>query len=139
MRYVPLLFVPFLLYNAFAFLIFADYDADFREAYMLKVAMPSGASFELTVATTIVLLALILLGVELVKAARIGTGSIVDHALATLLLIAFVVEFLLVRQAATGTFLILTTIALVDLIGGFAVSIRSAARDITVTGPMPEP
>ena len=139
MRYVPLLAVPLLLYNAFAFLIFGDYASDFREAYMFRLPMPSGATFELTVATTIVILALLLLGVELVKAARIGAGSIVDHALATVLLLVFVVEFLLVEQAATGTFLILTTIALVDLICGFAVSIRTASRDITVAGPMPEP
>ena len=42
MRYVPLLVVPLLLYNAFAFFIFADYETDFREADLLKVTMPSG-------------------------------------------------------------------------------------------------
>ena len=31
MRYVPLLLFPFILYNAFAFLIFADSQTDFRE------------------------------------------------------------------------------------------------------------
>ena len=75
---------------------------------------------------------MLLLGIEVVKAARIGAGSIVDHVFATVLLIAFVVEFLLVPQAATGTFLALTVIALIDLICGFAVSIRSATRDITL-------
>jgi hypothetical protein len=132
MRYVPLLIVPFLLYNAFAFLIFTDYEVDFREAAMLSVTMPSGTIFTLTVATTILLLALLLLGVEVVKAARIGAGSIVDHVFATVLFVAFLVEFLLVPQAATGTFVVLTAIALVDLICGFAVSLRSAARDITL-------
>ncbi len=132
MRYVPLLLIPFLLYNAFAFLIFGDYDADFREAYLLSVTMPSGATFTLSVATSIVLLALVLLGVEVVKAARVGSGSIVDHVLATALFVAFLVEFLLIRQAATGTFVVLTTIALVDLVCGFAVSIRTATRDISL-------
>ena len=132
MRYLPLLVVPFLLYNAFAFLIFADYATDFRDAFLWSVPLPSGATFTLTVSTTIVLLAVFLLGIEIVKAARIGAGSIVDHVFATVLLIAFVVEFLLVPQAATGTFLVLTVIALIDLICGFAVSIRSASRDITL-------
>ena len=132
MRYLPLLVVPFLLYNAFAFLIFTDYERDFRDAFLWSMALPSGATFTLTVSTTIVMLAVFLLGIEVVKAARIGAGSIVDHVFATVLLIAFVVEFLLVRQAATGTFLMLTAIALIDLICGFAVSIRSASRDITL-------
>src|SRR6185436_10782998 len=132
MRYLPLLVVPFLLYNAFAFLIFTDYATDFRDAFLWSMALPSGARFTLTVSTTILLLAVFLLGIEVVKAARIGAGSIVDHIFATVLLIAFVVEFLLVPQAATGTFLVLTVIALIDLICGFAVSIRSATRDITL-------
>lgn len=132
MRYLPLLVVPFLLYNAFAFLIFEDYATDFRDASLWSIALPSGTTFTLTVSTTIVVLAVLLLGIEVVKAARIGAGSIIDHIFATALLIAFVVEFLLVPQAATGTFVILAAIALIDLICGFAVSIRSAARDITL-------
>lgn len=132
MRYLPLLLFPFVLYNAFAFLIFADYQTDFREAYLFSVTLPSGASFVLTVATTIILLALVLLAVEVVKAARIGAGSIVDHVLATALFVAALLEFMLVRQAATGTFLVLTVIALIDLVIGFAVSIRSASRDISL-------
>jgi len=135
MRYVPLLLFPFILYNAFAFLIFADYQADFREADLIGVTMPSGAPFVLTVSTSIILLALALLAVEVVKAARIGAGSIVDHVLATGLFVAALLEFLLVREAATGTFLVLTVIALLDLICGFAVSIRTAVRDISLDGP----
>jgi hypothetical protein len=135
MRYVPLLLFPFILYNAFAFLIFADYQVDFREAYLFNVTMPSGVPFVLTVATSIIILALVLLAVEVVKAARIGAGSIVDHMLATALFVAALLEFLLVRQAATGTFLVLTVIALLDLICGFAVSIRTAIRDVSLNGP----
>jgi hypothetical protein len=139
MRYVPLLLFPFILYNAFAFLIFAEYQADFREAYLISVTMPSGAPFVLTVATSIILLALVLLGVEVVKAARIGAGSIVDHVLATALFVAALLEFLLIRQAATGTFLVLTVIALLDLICGFAVSIRTAVRDVSLDVPTAGP
>ena len=131
MRHVPLLIIPFLIYNGFSFLIFADSAADFRAAEVGSVRMASGATFTLSVSASIILLALLLLAVEVVKAARIGRGSIADHVLATVLFIAFLVEFLLVPQAATGTFVILMAIALVDLVCGFAVSIRTAARDIS--------
>jgi hypothetical protein len=131
MRHVPLLVIPFLLYNAFAFLIFADYAVDFRDASMGSMPMASGATFTLSVSASIILLALFLLAIEVVKAARIGRGAITDHVLATVLFVAFLVEFLLVPQAATGTFVILTAIALVDLVCGFAVSIRTATRDIS--------
>ncbi len=131
MRYVPLLVIPLLLYNAFAFLIFEDATADFREALMFSLTMPSGAAFTLSVSATIVLLALLLLGVEVVKATRIGSSSVVDHVLATVVFIVFLVEFLLVPEAATSTFLILTAIALIDLVCGFAVSLKSATRDVS--------
>jgi hypothetical protein len=132
MRYAPLLFIPFLLYNAFAFLIFENSDVDFREAAMFSVPLVSGATFTLTVGATIILLALFLLAIEVVKAARTGTGSIVDHVLAIVLFVVFLLEFLLVREAATSTFLILMVIALLDLVCGFAVSLRSAQRDVTI-------
>jgi hypothetical protein len=132
MRHFPLLVVPLLLYNAFAFLIFEEYEGDFREAVLLEVPLVSGTTFELTVSASIILLALLLLGLEVVKATRVGSASISDHVLATALFVIFLVEFLLVPEAATSTFLVLMAIALVDLICGFAVSIRSATRDIMV-------
>jgi hypothetical protein len=131
MRYVPLLVIPLLLYNAFAFLIFEDPAVDFRDAVMFSMTMPSGALFTLTVSATIVLMALLLLGVEVVKATRIGSSSVVDHVLATIVFIVFLVEFLLVPEAATSTFMVLMAIALIDLVCGFAVSLKSATRDVS--------
>jgi hypothetical protein len=138
MRYVPLLLFPFILYNAFAFLIFADSQTDFREARLFSLSLPSGATFVLTVSTTILLLALVLAAAEVVKAARIGSGSIVDHIFATALFVIALFEFLFVKQAATGTFLLLTVIALIDLVTGFAVSIRTASRDVVLAAPPTE-
>jgi hypothetical protein len=133
MRYLPLLLVPFLLYNAFAFLIFEDYAAGFAGATVFTAPMVSGAEFALTVSAAIILMALVLLGVEVVKATRIGSNNVVDQVFATALFVAFLLEFLLVRQAATNTFLILMAIALVDLVCGFAVSLKAAHRDVTVS------
>jgi hypothetical protein len=134
MRYIPLLVVPFLLYNAFAFLIFDNYETGFAAATVFTVPMVSGADFSLTVSAAIILMALVLLGFEVVKATRVGATNVADHVLATILFVVYLLEFLLVRQAATSTFLILTAIALVDLLCGFAVSLKSAHRDVTFEG-----
>jgi hypothetical protein len=45
-----------------------------------------------------------------------------------------IVEFLLVPQAASGTFFLLLVISFVDVAGGFTITIRTAQRDITVEG-----
>ena len=49
-----------------------------------------------------------------------------------MVLIAYLVEFLLVAQAATPTFFILMMITLVDVVAGYSVSIRNASRDLTI-------
>lgn len=134
MRHIPLLAIPFVLYNVLAFVVLAGSATDFRDLELMSVAMMSGATFTLSASASIILLSVVLLAVEVVKAARIGRGSIADHVLATALFVAFLVEFLLVPQAATGTFFILMTIALVDLVCGFSVSIRTATRDVSFGG-----
>jgi hypothetical protein len=45
-----------------------------------------------------------------------------------------IVEFLLVKQAATGTFFLLLVISFVDVVGGFTITIRTAQRDISIDG-----
>ncbi len=41
-----------------------------------------------------------------------------------------IVEFLLVAQAATSTYFLLLVIGLVDVLGGFAVTLRTSQRDL---------
>jgi hypothetical protein len=45
------------------------------------------------------------------------------------------IEFLLVPQAATSTFALIVLIALIDVIGGYTVSIRTARRDFSIERP----
>jgi hypothetical protein len=71
---------------------------------------------------------------EMLKATRMSTRTIIDHALSTLIFIAMIVEFLLVKQAASGTFFLLLVISFVDVVGGFTITIRTAQKDISIEG-----
>jgi len=55
-----------------------------------------------------------------------------DHILAMALFIAMLVEFLLVQQAGTSTFFLLIAIALVDVLAGFVIRVRSSQRQVEV-------
>jgi hypothetical protein len=68
------------------------------------------------------------------KSTRIGMRTVVDHGLSLILFLGMLVEFLLVKQAASATFFLLLVISFIDVIGGFAVTLRSAQRDLTVEG-----
>lgn len=78
----------------------------------------------------LVLLALVLLFFEIMKSTRTSNRSILDHLLSTFVFVAFLVEFLLVRGAATSLFFTLMMIALVDVLAGFSVTIRASGRDV---------
>jgi hypothetical protein len=71
---------------------------------------------------------------EMIKSTRIGLRTVVDHALSLILFLAMLIEFILVKQAATATFFLLLIVSFVDVLGGFAVTLRSAQRDLSVEG-----
>jgi hypothetical protein len=127
----PLLLIPFAIYNMIAFLT----PGVSWTATVTTVHMMSGQDWVLTWEDTLLAFSILLLWVEIVKSTRIGMRSIMDHMLAMALFIAMLVEFLLVARAGTSTFFLLMTIALVDVLAGFVVSIRSSQRQIEVEGP----
>jgi O-antigen ligase len=94
--------------------------------------MMSGQDWVLTYEDLLIAFAILLLAVEIMKATRMGMRNIVDHVLAMGLFIVMLIEFLLVRQAGTSTFFLLTMIALVDVLAGFIVSIRSSQRQVEI-------
>lgn len=124
----PLLIIPLAIYNMIAFLT----PGVEWTSRLFGVTMVSGAEWVMTFGDLLIVFGLILLFVEILKATRTGTKSIVDHMLSTLVFIGALVEFLLVGQAATSTFAILGVICLVDVVAGFSISIRTAQRDYSV-------
>jgi len=124
----PLLLIPFAIYNMMAFLT----PGVAWTAPVATVHMMSGEDWVLTWEDLLLVFAIFLLWIEIIKSTRIGMRSIMDHVLAMALFVAMLVEFLLVRQAGTSTFFLLMIIALVDVLAGFIVSIRSSQRRVEV-------
>ena len=124
----PLLIIPVAIYNMIAFLT----PGVSWTAPVTTVHMMSGADWVLTWEDILLAFAIFLLWIELIKSTRAGRRSIMDHVLSMALFIVMLVEFLLVDRAATSTFFLLTAIALVDVLAGFIVGMRSATRQIEV-------
>lgn len=131
---VPLLIVPFVLYNMITFLTALGWTQEVARIHML-----SGADFVLTPEDILIALSVLLLFGEMLKSTKMTTRTIVDHLLSTLLFIGMLVEFLLVAPAATATFFLLLVISFVDVVGGFTITIRTAQRDITVDSDRVQP
>jgi hypothetical protein len=129
----PLLLVPFAIYNIIAFVM----PGVSWTAPLTTVHMMSGGDWSMSAGDMLIVLAILLLFGEMMKSTRIGIRTVVDHGLSLILFLAIMAEFLLVKQAASGTFFLLLVISLIDVMGGFAITLRSAQRDLTVEGTIP--
>lgn len=125
----PLLLVPAVLYNMVVFLL------NMEPTELFRIPLPSGRNVPISTGDLLVLFGIILLYLEVLKATRWSSKAIMDHVLSFALFIAMIAEFIIVPQAATSTFLILTTLSFVDVIVGFTVTIRAAQRDIALEQP----
>ena len=123
---VPLLIVPFAIYNAVAFFMPGIEWAK----PLAPIHIVSGGEWAMSVGDILVVFAIVILFFELVKSTRIGMRTIIDHMLSAVLFVAMLVEFLLVKEAATATFFILLSICFVDVLAGFTITIRTAQRNI---------
>jgi hypothetical protein len=126
----PLLLIPFAIYNIIAFLM----PGVSWTGVVATVHMVSGADWTMSAGDILIALAVVLLCGEVMKSTRIGIRTVVDHALSLILFLGMLVEFILVKQAATATFFLLLVVSFIDVLGGFAVTLRSAQRDLTVEG-----
>lgn len=129
----PLLLVPFAIYNIIAFLM----PGLSWTGTLTTVHMMSGGEWTMSTGDYLIVVAIFGLFGEMMKSTRIGIRSVVDHGLSLVLFLAIMAEFLLVKQAATSTFFLLVVISFVDVLGGFAVTLRSAQRDLTVESSLP--
>jgi hypothetical protein len=124
----PLLIIPFAMYNMIAFLTPGVNWTDTVTSFSLM----SGASWSVTTEDIVLTVAVLLLPLEIYKATKVGVRSVVDHILSMSLFIIMLIEFLLMRQAGTSTFFILMMISVVDVLGGFIITLRTAQRDMMI-------
>ncbi len=123
----PLLLIPFALYNMSVFLL--DLSPS-HEIATLPLLTDSRMSISL--GDAIVAIAMFLLYLEALKAARFASKAGMDHVLAFLIFAAMAAELALVPKAQTSTFLLLTVLALVDVLIGVSVGSRVQSRGIVL-------
>jgi hypothetical protein len=126
---IPLMIIPFAIYNMLAFLLGIDWSKQTG-----SIQMVSGASWSVSYGEILIGASILILFFELLKSTRLSNRTIIDHMLSTVLFIGMIIEFLLVQKCATGTFFLLLIISFVDVVGGFTISIRAAQRDVNIQG-----
>jgi hypothetical protein len=135
----PLLLLPFAFFNIVVFLLnnmpFTDTVFTIPLASEPNIPPVFDRSMPVTLSDLIVAIGMLLLYVEVVKAARPGGKGIIDHLLSFIVFLAMAAELVLVPRAAvpagaTSTLLLLTVLSFVDVIAG--LSIRPVHQQIVL-------
>ena len=132
LRAIPLIVIAFIVYNVVV-LLGGNVPADeILNKQLFRIRMLSGADWVFRTSDLIILLTMVLLFIELIKSTYTSSLQMVDHGLSMLVFIACLVEFLLVRQATSSVFFFIMTAALVDVVAGALIGIRTARRDLNI-------
>jgi hypothetical protein len=130
LRFIPLLLVPVALYFGLIFMFGGD-AAQAMDRVMVTLPLATDQTVSLTAEHLVLIAALFALFLEVLKATSTQQGTVLDHALSTLVFVGCVIVFMVVPLAGTPVFLLLTIMAMLDVIAGFTITIRSARRDVS--------
>ena len=123
----PLMLVPLIVFNILGF-----WAGGAGPWSMEVLAIPMvGGQWLITWGDMMVLLGLIMLFIETLKAARPAQRAIGNHLASTGVFIIYLIEFILLGFAANSTFFLVMLMSLFDVAAGFTISIRTASRDVT--------
>jgi len=126
---LPTLAYPLIIYNLLGFIAPAE-----LERVWFTTTLISGSEFTFTMSHLFLVLGIIFLTIEVLKATRTSVVSIIDHSLSLVVFIVFLLEFVLVGFAGNATFLILTLMSLADVITGFTITLVASRRDVSIEG-----
>ena len=129
----PLLLLPMLYFNFMAIGVYGM-DSVAVNAWLassaFQLTMFSGAVWSMTQADVIVAAAMGLLFIEILKSIGSPMLSLVNHGIAVMTLLVYVVEFISFPAFTVSTFFLLALMQLIDVIAGYTITIV-ASRGLT--------
>ncbi len=126
--YFPMFAIPLIAYN----ILMISGDSLQTNPDIIRIPlMANDDAMHLKMGDILVMMGIIFLYFEILKATRASKATIVDHALSLVVLIIFLIEYIVVAGAGTATFMILALMSLLDVIAGFTITISTSRRDIS--------
>lgn len=132
----PLLIISIAIFNVLAF-IGPQLSSDWQgmEVFLTSGArftMFSGDEWTFTLGDVLIVLSLVLLFIEVVKATSTGAASIINHGLSMAVFVVALIEFLVVPGFANSVFFFITVMTLLDVLAGFTITTVAARRDLAL-------
>ncbi|CAK0754984.1 conserved membrane hypothetical protein [Gammaproteobacteria bacterium] len=128
LRLIPLFLALFIVYNALTM------TGINLSGQIFNLHLISGASWTMSIGDVLLMIGIFALYVELVKSTSTQSSTMIEHTFSLLVFIGFLIEFIVVKEAATSTFVLLMLMSLLDVMAGFTITVSTAMRDVNVVG-----
>jgi hypothetical protein len=126
----PLLAVLMIAYAVLAFLAGDAGMAARLNTTLFEINLISGAIWAVSMSTLLIVIGLFLLFIELLKATKIDSASMVNNGLSMLIFVVAMILFIVVEDYGTSTFFIITMMTFLDAVAGYTITAVTARRDI---------
>lgn len=133
LRLFPLLILPVIIYNIIAFGagVAGTHDmGTFLQGHSVPIPMFSGDTWRFGLGDLIVVISIIFLFVEIVKATRTTSREIINHGLSMLVFVIALIEFITLKGFSTTPFFLILVLTLFDVVAGYTISIVAAEHDL---------
>ena len=127
----PLLTLSLIVYSALAFMSRGS-AVPWYDTESFVVELISGDSWRITGGHLFLMFSMLLLFIELLRATKTRSASIMNHALSVILFVVTLLLFVMVKSYGNSTFFLFMSMALLDFMAGFIITTVTSRRDLSV-------
>jgi hypothetical protein len=134
-RAFPLLLVSVVIYNLLALahgLASQSEMNTFLTGNGAVLTMFSGDVWHFTLGDLLLLISLVLLFIEVIKATRTSQREMLNHGLSLLTFVIALVEFIVLKGFSTSTFFFITVMITFDVVAGYSISVAAAKHSLGI-------
>jgi len=132
---VPLLGISLIIYAALTLTGAAGTaETPWLEMTVVDLNLVSGETWRISAGDVFLLFSMGLLFVELLRATKTGSASIMNHAFSVVVFVAALLLFIIVKGFGNSVFFLFMAMTFLDFMAGFIVTTVTARRDLSVAG-----
>ena len=131
---VPLLGISLIIYAVLTLTgAVGTAEVPWQDMLFIKLNLVSEDTWNVTWGDVFLLGSMGLLFVELLRATRTGSDSIMNHAFSVVVFIIALLLFIIVKGFGNSVFFLFMTMTFLDFMAGFIVTTVTARRDLSVS------
>lgn len=131
---LPLLALSLMLYVLLS-LFTGDPGAPWYRLSSFELELMSGDLWRVSRGDVFLAFSMVLLFVEILRATRSGSASVMNHAFSVVVFIVAFLMFITAKGYGNSVFFLFTAMTLLDFMAGFIITTVTARRDLSVGRP----